>query len=363
MSWGGSTGIELFSTCAPSSGEPRGTYLDRVVEAARWSDDAGCRGMLVYTDNGLVDPWLVAQVVLQNTRELCPLVAVQPVYMHPYSVAKMVASLAYLHERRIYLNMVAGGFRGDLLALDDDTPHDARYDRLVEFTTIVKELVAGVGPVTFEGDYYRVRNLTLKPRVPEELRPGLMVSGSSEAGLAAARAIDAIAVKYPKPPGEEVDQTGETIRTGVRVGVIARETSSEAWKVGLERFPEDRKGQITHALAMKVTDSRWHQQLSHLGEDQLSERNPYWLGPFENYKTFCPYLVGSYADVGAELGRYLSLGFTTFIVDVPREPDDFVHTAKAFDAAPAAAKATALRLDHEVLRPAVRKPSAAAQLD
>jgi alkanesulfonate monooxygenase len=333
MSWGGSNGIELFSTCAPSSGVPRAEYLERVVDAARWSDDAGCRGMLIYTDNGLVDPWLVAQLVLQNTTALCPLVAVQPVYMHPYSVAKMVASLAHLHERKIWLNMVAGGFRGDLLALGDDTEHDARYDRVVEFTTIVKELLAG-SVVTFEGDYYRVRNLSLKPRVPEELLPGLMISGSSPAGLAAARAIQATAVKYPKPPGEEVDQRGETVRTGIRVGVIARETSSEAWRVGFERFPEDRKGQITHALAMKVTDSQWHNQLSQLGESQLSERNPYWLGPFENYKTFCPYLVGSYENVGAELGRYMSLGFTTFIVDVPTEPDDFVHTAAAFAAAP-----------------------------
>jgi alkanesulfonate monooxygenase len=328
MSWG-ANGIELFSTCPPSSGFSQGTYLDRVAEVSRWSDEAGCQGMLIYTDNSLVDPWLVAQMVLQSTTALCPLVAVQPVYMHPYSVAKMVASLAHLHERRIWLNMVAGGFRGDLLALGDDTEHDARYDRLVEFTTIVKELLAG-SVVTFEGKYYRVRNLSLKPRVPDELLPGWTVSGSSPAGLAAARAIQATAVKYPKPPGEEVDQRADTVRTGVRVGVIARETSSEAWRVGFERFPEDRKGQITHALAMKVTDSQWHGQLSDLGETQLSERNPYWLGPFENYKTFCPYLVGSYESVGAELGRYLGLGFTTFIVDVPTEPDDFVHTAAAF---------------------------------
>jgi len=43
-----------------------------------------------------------------------PLVAVQPVYMHPYSVAKMVSTLAFLHQRRVFLNMVAGGFKNDL---------------------------------------------------------------------------------------------------------------------------------------------------------------------------------------------------------------------------------------------------------
>ena len=133
-------GVEVFSTC-PDSRNLGDDYLRRVVDVSQWSDRAGCRGMLVYTDNGLVDPWLLAQLVLENTERLCPLVAVQPVYMHPYSVAKMVASLAFLHGRRVVLNMVAGGFRNDLLALDDDTEHDDRYVRLVEYTRILQGLL------------------------------------------------------------------------------------------------------------------------------------------------------------------------------------------------------------------------------
>src|SRR2546428_264404 len=133
---------EIFSTCVQSRNEDPQTYLQRVAQVARWSDAAGYRGMLVYTDNGLVDPWLVAQLVLQETEQLCPLVAVQPVYMHPYSVAKMVASLAFLHGRRIYLNMVAGGFRNDLRALNDTTPHDRRYHRLVEHTALIRRLLS-----------------------------------------------------------------------------------------------------------------------------------------------------------------------------------------------------------------------------
>src|SRR6266566_3812159 len=84
--------------------------------------------MLIY--NSKLDPWLVSQIIIQNTRSLCPLVAVQPVYMHPYSVAKMLASFGYLYRRRLYLNMVAGGFKNDLIALNDTTPHDKRYQRL-----------------------------------------------------------------------------------------------------------------------------------------------------------------------------------------------------------------------------------------
>ena len=322
--------IEVFSTCPQSKDIEQAEHLERVGEIARWSEKAGYRGILVYTDNSIADPWLVSQVILEQTETLSPLVAIQPIYMHPYSVAKMITTLGFLHGRRLYLNMLAGGFKNDLLALGDDTPHDERYDRTVEYTKIVLGLLEGNEPVSIEGKYYRTENLKLTPALPPELFPGLLISGSSDAGLAAARAISATAVKYPKPPGEEVDQRSDTIDSGVRVGIIARETGGEAWRVALERFPEDRKGQITHKLAMKVSDSSWHEQLSELGENPVSEENPYWLGPFENYKTFCPYLVGSYERVATEVARYIDLGFGTFILDIPPSEEELDHTAVVF---------------------------------
>lgn len=321
-------GVEAFSTCVQSSDEDRGAYIRRVADVARWSEQAGCTGMLVYSDNRLLDPWLVSQIAIQNTQRLCPLVAVQPIYMHPYAVAKMVASLAYLHGRRIYLNMVAGGFRNDLLALNDTTPHDHRYDRLIEYTRIISELASG-GTVSFEGAYYTVKNLRLTPPVPPELLPGVFVSGSSDAGLAAAKAIGATAVKYPKAPGEEV-APGEAVDAGVRVGIIAREDGDEAWRIARERFPEDRRGQLTHQLAMKVSDSAWHQQLSELAAETKQQDSPYWLVPFENYKTMCPYLVGSYERVGEELARYIVAGYRAFILDIPPSEDELQHTNQVF---------------------------------
>src|SRR5215813_13915855 len=125
--------IEIFSTCPQSSQVAKEDYLKNVADVARWSEQYGCKGILVYTDNSLIDPWLVAQLVIQSTTALCPLVAVQPIYMHPYTVAKMATSYGYLFDRRIFLNMVAGGFKNDLVALNDTTPHDRRYDRMIEY--------------------------------------------------------------------------------------------------------------------------------------------------------------------------------------------------------------------------------------
>jgi alkanesulfonate monooxygenase len=322
--------LQVFSTC-PSSLTTPDDYRNKIAEVARWSEAAGCTGILVYTDNSLADPWLVSQIIIQSTQELCPLVAVQPVYMHPYSVAKTVSTIALLHERRVFLNMVAGGFKRDLDALNDTTPHDSRYQRLTEYTQIVQQLLGAGPPLSFEGQFYQTRNLTLNPPMNPALRPGVLMSGSSEAGLAAARATGAIAIEYPEPP-ENQAQPGSGPR-GARLGVVTREREDEAWEVALARFPEDRKGQLTRQFATKVSDSVWHHRLAELGRGSSDTRDTYWLQPFENYQTNCPYLVGSYESVTRELVRYVALGIHTFVLDIPASEEEFKHTGAVFESA------------------------------
>ena len=314
--------LTVYATCPPSNRSPRAGYRELVVRTARQCEAHGCSGILVYTDNGLVDPWHLAQLILTETERLMPLVAVQPVYMHPYWLAKQVATLAHVFERRVALNLLAGGFVGDLQALGDTTAHDDRYARTVEYTRIYDGLIRGDEPVSVDGRFYRVDRLRLEPPVPAALRPPTLISGSSAAGREAAAAIGATAVCYPQPPAaydQEPPPTGVPI--GLRVGIIARNDSADAWRLAHERFPTDRKGQIAHQLAMKVSDSAWHRQLSELG----ARDETYWLVPFENYRTFCPYLVGSHDEVGAMLAAYLRLGFSTIIVDVPHDADDLIH--------------------------------------
>lgn len=362
--------VDVYSTCPQSKDIDSSRYLSAVADVSRWSEAAGCTGMLVYTDNGIVDPWLVSQTIIENTAQLRPLVAVQPVYLHPYAAAKMVASLAFSHGRAVCLNMLAGGFTNDLAALGDDTPHDDRYARTVEYTQIMMALVRGAGPVTMTGRYYRVDKLRMVPPVPADLVPEVLISGSSPAGQAAARTLGAIAIRYPRPPGEEADWAGDDTvgGFGVRVGIITRHSADEAWRVARRRFPEDRQGQVTHRLAMQVSDSHWHRQLSGRpaqegaqdlapgavaggvpggvaggvpgavtgaagAEPAADEPDPYWLGPFQNYQTFCPYLVGSYERVGRMLAHYIALGSRTFILDIPASEDELAHVGVVVDLA------------------------------
>jgi len=323
--------VDIFSTAPQSADFGPESYFQKVVEIARWSEQAGCKGILVYTDNRLVDPWLVAQIIIENTERVCPLVAVQPAYMHPYAVAKMVASFAHLYRRRVYLNMVAGGFKTDLLALGDETPHDLRYERLLEYTTIIKQLLSSGAPVTFSGKSHQVKNLAMTPPLRADLFPGIFVSGSSEAGMAVARALRATAVEYPKPSEEYGEASAaERSNSGIRIGIITDADSQRAWQIAHERFPGDRKGQLTHMMAMKVSDSQWHKQLSELDRVNRDGESLYWLWPFKNYKTFCPYLVGSHEEVSQELAKYMRAGFQNFILDIPAEESDLEASGIVF---------------------------------
>jgi len=322
--------IEVFSTCPPSSRVPQDQYLDRLIDIAQWSESAGCTGMLVFSDNSVLDPWALSHLIIQHTKTLCPLVAIQPVYMHPYWVAKQITTLSYLYGRRLYLNMVAGGFKNDLEALNDPTPHDKRYDRLIEYTAIITRLLANGESVTFDGEFHRVSKLKLHPPLPTELLPDVFVSGSSDAGLAAAQSLGALAIKYPKPAGEELSPP-QGVRLGIRVGIIARPHEADAWDVARARFQDDRRGQLTRRLAEKVSDSVWHKQLAAMGRQE--EGGVYWMAPFQNYQAMCPYLVGSYSQVAEELARYFSVGYRTVILDIPPDPDDLAHTFEAFAAA------------------------------
>jgi alkanesulfonate monooxygenase len=93
---------------------------------------------------------------------------------------------------------------------------------------------------------------------------------------------------------------------------------------------------------MKVSDSRWHEQLSRTDVDggqhgDGEQPNPYWLVPFQSYKTFCPYLVGAHEHIGELVAAYIRLGARTFILDIPSSEEELRHTGIVLRAAAEAA--------------------------
>jgi alkanesulfonate monooxygenase len=318
--------IILYSSCPPIVEYDREVYSRELLKIVRWSEDADFRGGLVYTDCISIDGWMVAQAAIVNSTTFVPLVAIQPMDMTPFALARAAASLVLLYGRRVDLNFVSGGFSRDLAVQGDDLPHDDRYDRLIEYVSIVRSLLGG-DRVEYAGRYYNIRGAQLPCPPPADLMPTAYVSGSSEASVQAAESLGLRQLSYPLPPD---DFAGPNVRTnkfgtGIRIGIIARDDSSEAWRIAHRRFPLDSEGAARMQLLCSITESSWQGSIASLTMPDNNNGDPYWLVPFRNYHTYCPYLVGSYDEVGEAVGKYLSGGVRAFILDEPEGPDDLQH--------------------------------------
>lgn len=322
--------IELFSSCPPLRAEAGPSYTAQALEVARWSDQLGCRGILVHGGDSQLDPWLLSQLIIQNTRTLSPLVAVRPCYMHPCTVARMVSTIGHLYGRRLYLNMVADDFNNGFSAPHDATPRDGHYDRLVEYTLIIKRLLTGEA-VSFDGRYYKVDGLRLSPAPSPELYPGIFVCGSSPAGMAAARALGATAICHPRPLAGNGHEIPDGLACGMRIGVLGRERAAEAWALAGQRFPENRMDRPARRLAGAVADAAFRHRQPAQPATETPQREPYWLAPLQRHQADCPYLVGGYERVGMELAGYMELGYRTYVLDVPPDAEELVHIRMIFD--------------------------------
>lgn len=327
--------IDLFTTTPQSVEFSRYQFLHELKRISWQSEKYGYKGILVYSDNRLADPWMMTGIILGETTKLLPMIAIQPMYMHPYTVAKKIASIGLIYDRKIALNLVSGGFVNDLTAMGDFTPHDNRYDRLAEYTEIIQLLLTSDKAVTYKGEFYDIKNLKLQPVLPEHLQPEYYLSGSSDMARKTAARLGAKLIEYPEPTADYIDSgrtNGNGIR-GIRVGVLARDTHEKAWDDARVRFPKTRIGELSHQMAEKISDSEWHKTLSDQNEYDLCGESVYWLGPFKHYHTFCPYLVGDYEEVARALRGYLQIGCTTCILDIPVSEIDLQSTLQVFNKA------------------------------
>jgi len=70
-------------------------HIDDLMRVARFAERNGLNGPLLFAGNDTpVEPWAMAQHIIAHTAKISPLIAVNPLYMHPFTVAKFVSSSA-----------------------------------------------------------------------------------------------------------------------------------------------------------------------------------------------------------------------------------------------------------------------------
>ncbi len=312
---------------AVSRNRDPGRYIDELMRVAQFADRNGFEGILLFEGNDVfVEPWAMAQQIMAQTSRSHPLIAVNPVYMHPFTAAKFVSSFAQLYGRKTYLNMITGTAISDLEGLGDQHSHAERYVRLGEFITLMRELLTSPRPVTFAGRFYRANHLQLRPRLPAELMPEFLVAGQSEAAKRIARETGCIKMQMLAPDIERgLDAPG------MNFGIFARPDRDEARQAAMTRFRDNLDDRALLALTVENSDSVWKRQL-YEGQSGDLHDNGYWLLPYLTFQADCPYLVGSYAEIGAKLKTFADKGLTTIMLDMVADETEMQHVCQALAA-------------------------------
>ncbi|MDB5227014.1 MAG: putative Alkanesulfonate monooxygenase [Bacteroidota bacterium] len=306
-------------------------YWENIKNTIRLSEKYGYSGNLIFTGNDIyVDTWLVAQTLFSDTQSLSPLIAVNPLYMHPFSAAKMISSFAYIFGRKSFINCVTGTSKNDMQSFNDNLEHDDRYKRLEEYIEIIKLLLTGE-PVSYSGNFYVVNNMQLLPKIPEALQPEFYVAGASAAAKMTAIKVGAVHIMMGKPLNEISSEYPSFIKQeGVYFGIVTRETEPAAWEFVCRLFPENEEGEMMLEYSMTNTDSEWKKELKSYAEAENATDKRYWMKPFKGFQADCPYYVGDYVQIADVIASYVLSGVKSIIIDTPSDEKEYIHIANAF---------------------------------
>jgi alkanesulfonate monooxygenase len=299
-------------------------YLKQIAQAV---DSLGYSGALLPTGRSCEDAWVVASSLISVTSQMKFLVAVRPGLSSPSQAARMASTFDRLSNGRLLINVVTGGDPVELAGDGLNLGHTERYELTDEFLTIWRDLLSK-GEADFEGDYLNVSGGKLIYPPVQSPYPPLYFGGSSQIGQeVAAKHVD-VYLTWGEPP-EKVEekvkqvkklaeQQSRTIRFGIRLHVIVRETEEEAWRAAedLIKYVDD----DLIANAQKVFsrfDSEGQKRMSqlHLGSRDNLEISPnLWAGVGLVRGGAGTALVGDPKTVSERMKEYEEIGIETFIL-------------------------------------------------
>jgi alkanesulfonate monooxygenase len=304
----------------------RATDLGYLRQIAQAVDQLGFRGALLPTGRSCEDSWVVASSLMSVTEQMRFLVAVRPGLMSPSVAARMAATFDRLSNGRLLVNVVTGGDPVELAGDGLHLSHDERYEITDEFLTVWREIVGG-GESNFEGKHLHIRGGKLIFGGVQRPYPPLYFGGSSDAAhRVAARHVD-VYLTWGEPPAEVAEKIaavralaaseGRTLRFGIRLHLIVRETTAEAWAAANRLISHLDEATIAAAQqALSRHDSVGQQRMRRLhsgGREQLEISPNLWAGVGLVRGGAGTALVGDPETVAERMREYADLGIDTFI--------------------------------------------------
>ena len=301
---------------------PSRRYL---AEVARAADRLGYEGVLTPTGTWCEDAWLTSAALLAETEKLKFLVAFRPGLVPPTLAAQQTATLQRFSEGRVLLNVVSGGDDLEQRRFGDWLSHDERYARTGEFLQIVTSLWTQ-DSVDFVGKYYTVADARVS--APPDPLPQIYFGGSSAAALPIAADFADVYLTWGEPPQAaaakiervraQAADRGRTVRFGIRLHTISRDTSAAAWAGADELLAQLTDEQIAKATALHASsESEGQRRMTALHGGRVDKLEIYpnlWAGVGLVRGGAGTALVGSHEEVANLIGEYQSLGFDEFIL-------------------------------------------------
>ncbi|MFV3413618.1 FMNH2-dependent alkanesulfonate monooxygenase [Pseudomonas nitroreducens] len=298
-------------------------YLKQIAQAA---DSLGYYGVLIPTGRSCEDSWVVASALAPLTERLRYLVAIRPGIISPTVSARMAATLDRLSGGRLLINVVTGGDpdenRGDGIHLS----HAERYEVTDEFLRIWRRVLQGES-VDFKGKHLQVENAkALYPPIQKPYPPLYFGGSSAEAHDLAAEQVD-VYLTWGEPPQavaqkladvrEKAAKQGRTVKFGIRLHVIVRETAEEAWQAAdklIGNISDETIANAQKSFARFDSEGQRRMAALHGGRrDQLEIYPNLWAGVGLVRGGAGTALVGDPQQVAERIKEYADLGIDSFI--------------------------------------------------
>jgi alkanesulfonate monooxygenase len=226
---------------------------------------------------------------------------------------------------RLSLNVVAGGDAAEQRAYGDFLTHDQRYTRTGEYLEVLRKAFAGKA-FDHHGEHYRVERGGL--RTPLDPAPPIYLGGASPAAEAVAARLADSYLLWGEPPAAVAERVarirslaarhGREISAGIRLHVIARETSEAAWAEAgrlLDGMSPERIAATQARFAGMESVGQARMAALHSGSAERLEVSPnLWAGIGLVREGAGTALVGSYTEVAERISEYAALGLDEFIL-------------------------------------------------
>ena len=319
-------------TPAGSAHSDRDASIDYLGSIVRAAESFGFTGALIPTGAWCEDAFITAALLARETTSLAFLVAFRPGLVSPTLSAQMAATFARHAPGRLLLNVVVGGEAHEQRSFGDFLDKDARYERCDEFLDVVRRLWAGE-TVTLDGKHIQVEDAALA--LPPNPVPPLYFGGSSKAaGPVAAKHAD-VYLTWGEPPEavrekiewirKEAADEGRTVRFGIRLHTISRDTADEAWaqagkfvdaldeetvrnaQAGLSRSQSEGQKRMLALHEANRANGSWNDARS------LEIAPNLWAGVGLVRGGAGTALVGSHTEVADRIAEYAEIGIDEFI--------------------------------------------------